>query len=415
MIDLDELGGCIRLIATRVSNQVRAVPGRPELAGWGQFVDAVHVHQIGPYGTYAALLTISIGNPGHTFDRRVMKQAEEFWTLRESRLFEQNVRLAFLVLSLARIQQDSLQQVCTEVANELRSRQLADGSWGDWRDTAQLPAVGRPEATAWVVLALGRLSSTDPAAIKGAQYLATQMTGMNQPQLLSPIAVAAAISVLPRKQQNAALRRRARHLVQNMQVGQEENISFFDYMQSDTRLARDYLCFPAFFPFSVLVKGVLRDCSFVELPMLASARIRLTARLYAVIDAGQFYRLPGAQFSATVDQAMVALTFEQLRESTTKIDGLVGRMLPIWRGVSSNFFIRVVAPLIIVAGSIVTLQSPSAIPRSIQQLTGKPMDNWIKLADKNASSIQLAVAFVLAVFPQLPKSAFVFLKRKIWG
>src|ERR1019366_2190423 len=132
---------------------------------------------------------------------------------------------------------------------------------------------GRAEATAWAVLALARLDRTDPRAIKGADYLVRQLSGAGHLKVLSPMAVAAAVSVLPRDRPTTELRQRALSLVKSMQVDEEECISFFDYMHAGTRMARDYLCFPAFYPLSLLTNGLLRQAGWMEVWPLAAGRM----------------------------------------------------------------------------------------------------------------------------------------------
>lgn len=415
MSAIDDLAARVRLIATEIQNNIRINSVRPGMAGWGQFIAASHAHQIGPYGTCAALLAISIGHSGAPIDPRAVKQIDDFLSSGEgSKLYEQNVRLAFLVLSIGKIQDSTLIRIRDAVTRELRDRQLPDGSWGDWRDAGANPAPGRPETTAWVVLALGRLDPTDAAAIKGAEYISRQVVGTDQLQILSPVAIAAALSILPRDKKNKALWQRAHSLVQAMQVTQEEHIAFFDYVElSNTRVARDYLCFPAFYALSLLINGMLRHSHTLELPRLAVARVRAIESLTNIIGTSGLYRLPGARFAATVDQAMVALAYEQLAENTPSIDPFVTLTHPMWQCASNSIILRVVLPLFAIVCAIVTLQSPKAVPEAIQRLTGVPLGELITFADDNASIIQLAVAFVIALFPQLPSSVWTFAKRRL--
>lgn len=417
MNPIDDLAGRVRVISTEVQNNIRASLHRAGLAGWGQFIDAAaHAHQIGPYGTCAGLLAISIGQPGAATDPRAVAQISDFWSSGAgSKLYEQNVRLAFLVLCLARIQEPTLAAVRDAVSQELRARQLQDGSWGDWRDSNGIPPSGRPDTTAWVVLGLSRLNPADAAAMSGAEYLARHAAGNGQLRTLSPIAIAAALSVLPRDKQPSELKRRARKLVDSMRVDEEEHISFFDYLRpipGSIRMDRDYLCFPAFYPLSLIISGLLSHSHILEMPRLAVSRIYTIEGLTDMIGTSRFYRLPGARFAATVDQAMVALTYEQLEANPTSIDSTVVLLRPIWLRISNSIIVRVYLPLIVIACAIATLQSPKVVPEAIQQLTGVQLDGLITFIEDHTSVIQLAVATLLAVFPQLPGSVLAFIRRR---
>jgi hypothetical protein len=198
-----------------------------------------------------------------------------------------------------------------------------------------------------------------------------------------------------------------------MQVDEEECISFFDYMHAGTRMARDYLCFPAFYPLSLLTNGLLRQAGWMEVWPLAAARMGAIDGLTKMIGNSRLYRLPGASFAATVDQAMVALAYEQLKENPPSIDPIVARLRPLVRWASNSVFVRVVLPLIIIVCAIVTLQSPAAVPTAIQELTGAPLGKMIKFAQNNSSVIQLAVAIIIAIFPQLPRSVWTFARRRL--
>lgn len=402
------------MIATDIQSEIRPDPNAPARAGWGQFTGVAHAHQIGPYGTCAGLLTMSVG--ALPPDNRAVAQMEHYWSSGSGgKLYRQNVRLAFLVLALSKIQDASSKRLCDAAANELRTRQLQDGSWGDWWDDGGNPPPGRSETTAWVVLALGRANPTDAAAIKGAKCLADQATASGPFEILSPIAVAAATSVLPRNQQPDSLRKRAHYLVQNIQMDRAENISFFDYINPacGSRLARDYLCFPAFYPLSLLINALLRESHFLKVPRLAAARMRGIERLAAMIGSGGLYRLPGARFPATVDQAFVALSYEQLAQNPPSIDPWVARLRPILSWARNSYLTRVVAPLLIITFAIVTLESPAAVPEAMQSISGASLERIITSIKENESIVRLLVAIVLAVFPQIPSSVWTFIKGKL--
>lgn len=420
MSAMEELGSRVRAIASEVENNIRGNPDNPEEAGWGQFVDAqAHYKQIGPYGTAAGLLLLSVSKPQAAVDQRAIAQVETFWRQRNlnTKLFRQNVRLAFLVLSLAKTQDPSLVAVRDAVVNKIRGRQLPDGAWGDWYDTeGNNPSPGRPETTAWVVLALSRVDANDPDAMRAAEYLQQHLKGTGQFRSLSAIGVAAALSILPRNHQISELRERAHNLIRSFEVDQEEHISFFDYVKpapNGMRMARDYLCFPAFYSLSLLVNGLLRGARRLELLWLTLKRMRVVELLTRTVGNGHLYKLPGARFAATVDQAMIALAYEQLAENPSAIDPSITFLRPKLDWVSESWIFRAILPVLVVVFAIVTLESPKAVPEAIGVLTGWQTQPIVQFAEGNDSLISIMVDIIIVLFSGVTASAWRFTKRKL--
>ena len=154
----DELKASLAHLGNDLTSSLRISPENPAHAGWGQFLNAEgHKEQIGPYGTCAALLYRQIAVENSDIDQRVIAQLKQFWEDdgHNEKLKLQNVRVAFLVLSLAKIDDEGLQGLKEEAVTALLSRQLEDGSWSDWHnDGGQDRGPSRPEMTAWALLAL---------------------------------------------------------------------------------------------------------------------------------------------------------------------------------------------------------------------------------------------------------------------
>jgi hypothetical protein len=172
MTAIADLLGHIRAISEHVTSALRVDSEKPTLAGWGQFVEPNSpVFQIGPYGTAAALVLKQIAYPRSPVEQRIRTQLRAFWDERpRGKFFPKNVRLAFTVLALAKAVEPELIALRDAIANELRTRQLEDGSWSD----SKTDTVGRPDATGWVVLAFKRAGGSDAATAKGADWLANR-------------------------------------------------------------------------------------------------------------------------------------------------------------------------------------------------------------------------------------------------
>jgi hypothetical protein len=235
---------------------------------------------------------------------RVRAQLQTFWTQKpEGKLFPQNVRLAFTVLALGKAFQPALMALRDEIANELRRRQLTDGSWSD----AVAPSGGgRPDTTAWAVFAFKRVGGSDAAVRRGAKWLADHTGGSGRVQLLSLIGTAAAILGHPDPASVPGLRRRGFEILERYSVNQEELIPFFDYdelRQGTMVQMRGYLCFPAFYALSILINSLATNSSFIEAMRLDAYRSDAIKKLTELCN-GHPYKLPAARFSSTVDQAI---------------------------------------------------------------------------------------------------------------
>jgi hypothetical protein len=332
-----------------------------------------------------------------------------------TRLYRQTIRLAFLVLSLAKIDTPPFNEIRDSAVRALKARQLRDGSWADYPQENDYNPPGRPETTAWAVLALHRLNAEDADAKKGANFLCTQLQGINQFSSIPRITAAATLKVMGRDPLAKELRKNAIVLACSIPVSQEEQIAFFDYPNdsNDTpTIARDYLCYPAFYPLAVLINALLSKANLIEQFRLSAARMKATEQLVKMLGNAPLYTAPGARFSATVDQAMLALTLEQLEDRPLRIDPIVAVIRPLGDWASDSWIIQFILPIAFVTSAVVTLQSPSMLPSLIQQYSGITMPSIIKYTTDHASTVQCAVAVLYALVPQVPKSVFSFVRRK---
>jgi hypothetical protein len=132
-----------------------------------------------------------------------------------------------------------------------------------------------------------------------------------------------------------------------------------------------------------------------------------------MISNSGLYKLPGASFSATVDQSMIALTFEQFQQEQRSIGSVISFLRPIGRWTYNSWIIRLILPLAVLTFAIIALQSPKAAALDLQAILHFPVPKLVKYADTHPDRIQFAVAILYALFPQLPKSCFDFIRGKI--
>ena len=416
MTKLSDLRGRVRTIGNELQNAIRSEPGDASLAGWGQFVEtSSRVFQIGPYGTSAAVLVTEIGSSDGVIERRVKDRLLAFWNERPNgKLYPQNVRLAFMVLALARTNDADLMDLRDGIIAELRRRQHDDGSWSDAAPYPGSAGGGHVDATSWIVLALLRSGRTDTYTGKAAQWLANRAQDAGSIQLLSSIGLAAAILGHPEPETLTDLRKRAFDVLEQTSITQEESISFFDYDETDGdehTPKRDYLCFPAFYPLTIIINGLLRNAGFIE-------SVRLDSYLTSAIEnlnmicSGRTYKLPTARYASTVDQAIFALSYEQLAAADEKIKSVAASLAPLYKRARRSLLLRLFVPLVILALALVTVNDPTTAPLVLKSIIGSRADKIVAFCNDHKAGIQLSTAVLLAVMPALPRSGLKLLHER---
>lgn len=411
----------LRAASQRVTTALRPQPDDSSMAGWGQFLNAEgHKEQIGPYGTSAALLLQSIAKSTPASDARVIKQIQVFWDepIANSKLRQQNARLAFLLLSLSKTVDSDLKIIEQGAVEELILRQRSDGAWADWCDpNGNTPGPPRPETTAWVILALHRSGQGGDSVKMGQTYLQNLVSNTPEDAGVSRFSLGVLLwtmkSVeLDRKTILAGLTQ-----AQKLSGSPEEAISFFDYLKpSDEpgkgKVLRDYLCYPNIFAESLLVAGLSKSGNLFAKLRMTGARMRLLAKLSASLESGHLHMLPGAAFAATVDQAMIAMSCECLLEAQSRYDPTFKILTTSWEFLKGNVFFHVVIPLVLVCAATVAINDTKSFAAMLGVLPSsfaKPITNWIAL---NEGWTRVAAAFVLWLFANLPLHIWSWVKRK---
>jgi hypothetical protein len=416
----DEIRNRLRGVAQEIQNAVRS--SEDDLfRGWGQFVDApAHSHQIGTYGTSAAILALLSSDANHPIDQRVLDQVENFWdehTTNGAALRRLNIRLAFLVLCLANTGNTRLRVVCDNAIAELKNRQQQNGAWGDWHHPTEI-APPRSEITAWVALALARADENCPSAQAGAKYIFSELAGAPSSLRLSPIAVGAALTILPANRLSPELVFQARRLISEIGGGDQEYISFFDFVRQTPdrgQMGRDYLCFPSIYPLTLAIRGLYRRPFAHFRPGCIALRFGALSQLLELLSGGRTYRLRGARFAATVDQAMLYLACENLERCESRLDPLAKWLVPIGRWAKNAWTIRVVTPLAILACAMSTLEAPTALLELIEFFPRIELATAKQWVDLHESVVRLSAATILIVTSSLSASMHSFVRRKLFG
>ncbi len=306
----------VRTVLSRMAVQFRNDRQAP--AGWGQFLNLPRQHhQVGPYGTAAGLIVLSLASPELELLPEEKILLHEFWEdwktkyNRCGRKFVQNIRLAFLYLALRLSGHDDLNQLTQEIEAELRHRQLTNHLWGNWflsdtdKDYSESIFV-----SAIVVLAFSLpkdhycdIPGEIVQAAKALQERAVTDKNLSESELMSSLA--AAVWALPQREIQESVRNKIRRHAGSSEVLYRQRLQFFDFQylsEGNRKFGRDYFVVPGGVFESLMIRN--RYCSYVDL--LAREHI-LEHFLNTLEDNQAKYVIRGESLAATVNQAWVGL------------------------------------------------------------------------------------------------------------
>lgn len=417
----DSIAPQLHAIGESIHGAKRSNPKEKGISGWGQFLDVEeHKEQIGPYGTCSVILFNQIMNPEAEVDRDVVAQIKRFWeeASENRKLRRQNVRLAFLIVSLAGLNNPDLVRIRDEAVQLLLQRQNQEGAWGDWAINGS-DGSPRQETTAWILLALNRLG-TATEAVKSAQgYLLRRVGPSGTRSTISDFAAAVLLETVERGRAPRNLISRAKSALRRFDDEGTERIQFFDYFEESNgdespRLKRDYLCYPALLSFALLTSGLTKHSRFLGQLVAAKSRISLSVYLQEMVGSGSYYILPGAARASTVDQAIIALSFECLRNSEAFYDSKLLSIRPIISIVKQNILFRLVLPILMSTIAIVSIQDPGHLLWLVPDWT------WIdrKVIEREINDSKDLIRIVASVFlffaNSVPGNVVEYVKGRLW-
>jgi hypothetical protein len=268
---LTELRAYVPRLAGEFDRTLHPHPEFPDAKGWGQFLSAEHL-QVGLYGTCSEILVKTVASRQSPIDKGVREYLVCLWRNRQGeteRYFNQTVRVAFLVLALARVADPQLLQLRAEAMDELTERQRPDGAWGDWGSGDAPPRI---ETTAWAVLALMYLQDhkAEASARLGAQYLQRQVSAVQHiDQTFDAFILGVVLHTLPPSEIGGRVLKATIKVLTDSSPSNDLQIYFFDFTAgagAERQLRRDFLCVPRFFGYCLLASapsfGSNRDSPF---------------------------------------------------------------------------------------------------------------------------------------------------------
>lgn len=416
----EKIAPLLQDIGEKLKGAKRSKSGGTPMAGWGQFLDAEgHKEQVGPYGTCSAILFDQALNPGAVVDDDVVNLIDHFWhdPTETKKLRNQNVRIGFLVLALARVQNEKLTDIRDEAIALLKERQLSDGAWGDWVTTDKKGAP-RQDTTAWVTLALFH-AGTATAEVKKAQMYLLRFVGPDggTDSSISDFAAAVLLSTLSPGSAPSKLRIRVKAELRSFEKTDAERISFFDYYENpddaeQLSLKRDYLCYPAILTFSLLTFGLSKHSKLLDLYAASTGRILLASKLNEMVKSSQFYELPGAARAASVDQASIALSFDNLRNAEYFFDRWLATVRPFFVFLNQSLLARVVVPFVLAVVALFAIQDASNLLLLVPDLAWIDRTEIATAIGNNDSSIRLVAGVYLFFANSTPGRIWSHLKDR---
>ncbi len=346
----------IRQTAQRLSNEIR----RSEKGerGWGQFVGPGT--QIGWYGTVAGIGLLSRAGIPPPAEARAWVTAK--WQRRADdpeagRYLCQNSRLAIGLLALTGCDLPDVKEVATGLHNELLTRRLADGTWGDWYAQPD----ERDQQTSLYTTSLALMSLIDfgvsqDALAQGAQSLvaAVEELALEDPkQVLLPLAAAA--KVLNSAQRSARLAHMIKHALEGAPGYDESDVLLYQWSyESDAGsvYGRDYLIIPRAFSYLVLA-----SCPHTPLSRLYG--VRGVGDLTRHIPTNTEYLFGRGRTSgiATLDQFLIAYGFIRAGKERFEEPGRLVT-LTLWLVGRRNIFTRLFLPVSLLSIMAVAAADP---------------------------------------------------------
>lgn len=397
----NELEPHLHEIGEKILSAKRDNPSHPKTSGWGQFLDVEdHREQIGPYGTCSAILFNHVVSPQAAVEENVVTQIKRFWDDPDDnrKLKSQNIRIAFLVISLVGAEDPELVRIRDEAIRTLIQRQRSGGAWGDWATTEE-SGPRRRETTAWILLAL-HMAEVDVAAIERAQdYLLHFVDRSHKRSAISDFAAAVLLESLDVGRAPPNLISRAKYVLKKFDGERSQRIEFFDFNDSGDgnappSLSRDYLCYPSIFTFALMSSGMTKHANFFTHLRAAGSRITLSRNLGEIIGTGTYYILPGAGRASTVDQAFISLAFQCLqrseaclRRSGAFIDKTLAALQPTTPAVSFSFQIAI--PILAAILAIIAIEDPMNLKWFIPELENNGQRRLDEFLSSNEAVIRV--------------------------
>ncbi|MHC2624994.1 hypothetical protein ACVIW2_007026 [Bradyrhizobium huanghuaihaiense] len=335
-----KIDSALKKLADSFLNEQRAVDGRSDFKGWGQFIGQANRNQVGLYGTCAGVICISLAYGHPRIPTQVADYLASLWNdrnvpgTRGARDFALTARRAFFLMAVRQSKHPQLQALAPEADRELRERILSDGLLVSWQiDKSTKAATGNETATCVAILAYaltGNKGDIPPEMQRAAAILQERLegapssnSGLRKFSLCSLCLALDGLNLRPRIKQWIA-----RSKITPDTRGQD-TLDFWDY---DFRVGeglvsrRDYLHVPADAVDILLASGLSGDKGQHH------AAVNLADEAAdSLIDSGFYFG--GRERATSLSQAWIALALEHSRALiAAKTDSKPWYRFSLWRG-----------------------------------------------------------------------------------
>ena len=321
MTDDYTLLGCLHSLAQSFERQEQQFSvASDEVAGWGQFLDVSREHsQTGLYGTASGLLVRALA--GRLAGAEPDPSARLLLTWYRDRHntsahdFAQTLRLAHLHLCARIANIAPLTEIQAALYDDLMSRQLNDGLWGDWwLNQTSHASTPRLFTSAIVLLSFGLLADRQPSAdpdgrlTKAAARLEQAILGHGDPPSAHIAATAAALTCTAGHKIGRDFSRLAVSAARNSPWRiVDQTIYFYEFRAPNggaNRFSRDYFIIP---PAHLLA---IAGCQSTAPGPLRAATSQIVDALAKNVQANNgIFRTEPGDLAPSNNQAWTALVF----------------------------------------------------------------------------------------------------------
>lgn len=363
MSQLEEIAPTLSKLCLAFDRNLRTNGMDKQQKGWGQFFEAeTQADQIGLYGTCAGVAVKTAQNKDAAVDSGVELFLAASW--KEPKNYNQNVRLAFLILCLSRSNNSALATIREDAVKELLRRKHPDGAWSDGLEQPAAKLPPNKISTAWALLALCQVRPNatleDTANYLHGVILASRRIDKE----VDPLLLAALLTAMEPAKIDKRVRRAAARVLRRQKPSDNPTIYFFDYRvprgKNGTKARRDFLCVPQFFAYAALAATTPKFRPSIESFSREIGFHKIRIALSDMLEKAPL-KNPRSEYPSTVDQAFLALALVLGIRMDTGFRNVVATLAPLYYAFKESYATRLLFPLIAIPLIAISAKDPKMI------------------------------------------------------
>ena len=256
-----------------------------------------------------------------------------------------------------------------------------------------------------MMLALHRTGNGRNALKKARDYLTDLITNQNGSSPLSPFALGTLLYTWDDTPLPGRLRLRARQALTTLYGSADEGISFFDYLsntndeQQHWRIARDYICYPNILPQSLLLDGLSRTSKGISLLRINRKRFILLGKIHSCLQHQDYFKHSGAMYASSVDQALLALSFDILRQTCTRTNALLYSLFRCFDNRFVKFTATIALPSVLLLAAFIAIADVATLASVFGEKQESRLGNWLIRNDEWVRVVAGMVVWLTAPVP----------------